>query len=211
MSTAFPYLGFLSVSLLIAASPGPSWLYTISTTLRQGRRAGMIGNLGNSTGVLCHALITAFGLSVLLSYSVATFHLLKFLGVVYLCYLAWRSFRTPPLQAATQTLEQMISKRSIYINGIFVSLFNPKIFLLMVALLPQFIAPDSPNPNMQLAIMGSMHALVAGLLHTFLIFFSNEIAKRLRTSGTTQKWLQRATGTLFFGFGVRLAMARQSG
>lgn len=211
MQTLFPYFGFLSVSLLIAASPGPSWLYTISTTLRQGRRAGMIGNLGNSTGILCHALATAFGLSLLLHYSAATFHLLKLLGAGYLCYLAWRSFRSASILNTASRNDKTLSGQTIFFNGMFVSLFNPKIFLLMVALLPQFIAPGIRNPDLQLALMGCMHALVAGFLHTFLILFSNEIAKKLRGSSTMQKWLGRAAGTLFLGFGVRLAMTRQTG
>lgn len=200
---------FLTVSLLIAISPGPSWLYTISTTLGQGRRAGMIGNLGNSTGILCHALATAFGLSLLLQHSAATFHLLKFLGVFYLCYLAWRNFRGTSLLATATTSRAPRSGHKIFINGIFVSLFNPKIFLLMVALLPQFIDPNSPSPELQLALMGAMHALVAGLLHTVLILSSAKIAGRLKGSGRVQKWLRWATGSLFLGFGARLALAQQ--
>ena len=123
-----PYLGFLSVSLLIAASPGPSWVYTISTTLRQGRRAGMTGNLGNSSGILCHALATGFGLSLFLEYSAGTFHLLKFLGVFYLCYLAWRNFRGAPILDAATGARPLHTRRQIFFNGIFISLFNPKIF-----------------------------------------------------------------------------------
>ncbi|SHJ38339.1 Threonine/homoserine/homoserine lactone efflux protein [Malonomonas rubra DSM 5091] len=202
-------LPFLTVSFLIAVSPGPSWLYTISTTLSQGRRAGMAGNLGNSTGILCHALATGFGLSLLLQYSSTTFHLLKFLGVFYLCYLAWRNFRGNSLLDTGETRRNKRSLGKIFFNGIFVSLFNPKIFLLMVALLPQFVSPDSNNPQLQLALLGSLHALVAGLLHTFLIFFSAEISRRIKASGRAQKWLRWATGTLFLGFGARLAMAGQ--
>jgi len=202
-------LAFLTVSLLIAASPGPSWLYTISTTLEQGRTAGMVGNLGNSTGILCHALATGFGLSLLLQHSATTFHSLKFLGVFYLCYLAWRNFRGSSLLDTATNKRPHRSLKKIFFNGIFVSLFNPKIFLLMVALLPQFIAPDSSQPELHLALLGSLHALVAGLLHTFLIFFSAEIARRLKTSGRVQKYLRWATGTLFLGFGARLALVRQ--
>ena len=202
-------MAFLTVSFLIAVSPGPSWLYTISTTLEQGRRAGMAGNLGNSTGILCHALATGFGLSLLLQHSATTFHLLKFLGVFYLCYLAWRNFRGRSLLDAATAGRPQRPLKKIFFNGIFVSLFNPKIFLLMVALLPQFIAPDSARPELQLALLGSLHALVAGLLHTFLIFFSAEIARRLKGSGKIQKWLRWATGTLFLGFGARLALAHQ--
>lgn len=203
-------LAFLSVSFLIALSPGPSWLYTISTTLSQGRRAGMAGNLGNSTGILIHALATGFGLSLLLQHSAATFLLLKYLGVLYLCYLAWRNFRGGSSFSPSNLKRHRRTYRRIFTNGIFVSLFNPKIFLLMVALLPQFISPTNPNPDLQLAILGSMHALVAGLLHTVLVFFSAEISCRIKSSARLQKGLRWATGTLFLGFGARLALAHNT-
>jgi threonine/homoserine/homoserine lactone efflux protein len=202
-------LAFLTVSLLIAISPGPSWLYTISTTLEQGRRAGMAGNLGNSTGILCHALGTGFGLSLLLQYSANTFHLLKFAGVCYLCYLAWCNFRGSSLLTAANSRRAQRSTQKIFLNGVFVSLFNPKIFLLMVALLPQFITLGSRSAELQLLTMGAMHALVAGLVHSVLILFSALIAARLRSSGPLQKFLRWATGSLFLGFGARLAMAVQ--
>lgn len=207
MFDSAPLFAFLGVSFLIALSPGPSWLYTISTTLAQGRRAGMIGNLGNSTGILVHALATGLGLSLLLQHSAVTFHLLKFLGVFYLCYLAWRNFRGAASFSASNVQRPQRSYGKIFYNGIFVSLFNPKIFLLMVALLPQFISPASPNPDLQLALLGSLHALVAGLLHTVLVFFSAEIACRIKSSAQLQKGLRWATGTLFLGFGARLALA----
>jgi len=203
------FFAFLSVSLLIAVSPGPSWVYTISTTLGQGRKAGMIGNCGNSCGILCHALASGYGLSLLLQYSAVAFQIIKFLGVAYLIYLAIRNFRSAP-QLTTSTSRRRRSLRQIFRNGIFVSLFNPKIFLLMLALLPQFVVPESGNPQGQLALMGAMHALVAGIVHTFLVIFSALIASRLKQSGKIQKGLRWATGTLFLGFGAKLALAQQA-
>jgi len=200
-----PYLGFVAVSLLIALSPGPSWAYTISTTLGHGRKAGMIGNLGNSTGILCHAGAVALGLATLLQYSSAAFHTIKFLGVAYLLYLAWRAFRGgPALNAATAT--PGINRWKIFRNGAFVSIFNPKISLLMLALLPQFVDPAASNPGLQIGVLGATHALVAGIVHSHLILFSSGIARRLKTSGSVQNFLRWATGTIFLGFGARLAL-----
>lgn len=200
--------GFLSVSLLIAVSPGPSWVYTISTTLGQGRRAGMTGNLGNSCGILCHAVISGYGLSLLLQYSAGIFLLLKSLGVAYLIYLALRNFRNAPrLDPEIRLIPR--SLRQIFTNGMLVSLFNPKILLLMLALLPQFVAPDAVNPRSQLALMGAMHALVAGAVHTFLVVFSSLLASNLKRSGILQKGLRWGTGTLFLGFGVKLALSQR--
>ncbi len=200
-----PYLGFIAVSLMIALSPGPSWAYTISTTLGHGRKAGMIGNLGNSTGILCHAVAVALGLAALLQYSSAAFHTIKFLGVAYLVYLAWRAFRGEST-VNTSTTAPSTSTWKIFRNGAFVSIFNPKISLLMLALLPQFVNPVASNPELQIAAMGAMHALVAGIVHTHLIFFSSGISRRLKKSDKAQKIMRWVTGTVFLGFGARLAL-----
>ena len=195
----------IGVILMIALSPGPSWAYTISTTLGHGRRAGMIGNLGNSTGILCHAVAVALGLAALLQYSSAAFHTLKFPGVAYLAYLAWRALRGGTTLNATTACASPPSWK-IFRNGAFVSIFNPKISLLMLALLPQFVDPAANNPELQIAAMGATHALVAGIVHTHLILFSSGIAHHLKQSGRLQKSMRWATGAVFLGFGARLAL-----
>ena len=208
MNELTPYIGFATVSLLVAISPGPSWIYTISTTITHGRKAGLIGNLGNSSGIMCHALAVAFGLSILLQYSAAAFNTLKFLGAAYLLYLAVRTVRGSSITNTTSTSNNK-SLWQIYRNGAFVSIFNPKISLLMLALLPQFIDPASGHQTLQIGIMGTMHAVIAGIVHIHVVLFSSGIAHRLKASGRVQKALRWATGTLFFGFGIRLALSEQ--
>ena len=202
------YLGFLTVSLMIALSPGPSWAYTISTTLSHGRKYGMIGNLGNSAGILCHAFAVALGLAAILQYSSAAFHTLKFLGVAYLVYLAIQAFRGGQALGKLQDAPNA-STWKIFRNGAYASIFNPKISLLMLALLPQFVSPEVRKPEYQIAVMGAMHALVAGIVHTHLIFFSNEISRRMKKSGKVQKTMRWATGIVFLGFGAKLAMTNR--
>lgn len=208
MQNVTPYLGFITVSLMIAIAPGPSWAYTISTTLGYGRKAGMIGNLGNSTGILCHAVAIVLGLAALLQYSATAFHTIKFLGVFYLVYMALKAFSAGtsvhPSPAPPDT-----NYWRIFRNGAFVSLFNPKISLLMLALLPQFIDPESVNPHLQIAAMGAIHALIAGIVHTHLVLFSSGVSRRLKTSGKTGKILRWATGTISLGFAGRLALSDQ--
>ncbi len=165
----------------------------------------MIGNLGNSTGILCHAVAVALGLAALLQYSATAFHTIKFLGVAYLVYLAWKAF-----QGGTALDKMSGSQRAtdwiIFRNGAFVSIFNPKISLLMLALLPQFVDPAASKPELQIAAMGATHALVAGIVHTHLIFFSSGISRRLKKSGKVQKAMRWATGVVFLGCGLRLAL-----
>lgn len=203
-----PYIGFASVSLMVALSPGPSWVYTISTTHSYGRKAGMIGNLGNSTGILCHAAAVAFGLATLLQMSSMTFQALKFIGAGYLLYLGYQAFRQKTSIQLTDERPRQ-SRRKIFRNGALVSLFNPKISLLMLALLPQFVNPNGINTELQIAIMGSMHALIAGIVHTHIVVFSKLISSRLSSSGPLQRILRWVKGSLFIGFGLRLAFTEQ--
>lgn len=200
--------GFLTVSLMIAMSPGPSWAYTISTTIGRGRKAGMIGNLGNSAGILCHATAVALGLAAVLQYSTVAFQTLKILGVVYLVYLAWQAFRgnssLSHINAAPKSTIWIIFR-----NGAFASIFNPKISLLMLALLPQFVSPGAHNPELQIAFMGAMHAVVAAIVHTHLIFFAGSLSQRLKNSGRLQSAMRWITGSVFLGFSARLAVSNQ--
>jgi threonine/homoserine/homoserine lactone efflux protein len=176
--------------------------------LGHGRKLGMIGNLGNSTGILCHAFAVACGLAALLRVSATAFHTIKFLGAGYLVYLAWQKFRGAPTVPEIEGARKA-SAWKIFRNGALVSIFNPKISLLMLALLPQFVDPTASRPALQIGIMGGMHALIAGTVHTNLILFSSCLSRRLTQSGSLQKVMRWATGTVFLGFGIRLALEEQ--
>ncbi len=201
-------LGFCVVSLMIALSPGPSWVYTISTTLGHGRKAGMIGNLGNSTGILGQAAAAACGLSALLQVSTLAFTLVKFAGCGYLAWLAIKAFRQGGVSGTTVD-RQARTGWQIYRNGALVCLLNPKITLLMVALLPQFIHPINANAGTQIALLGLVHALMAGIVHTHVVLLVGYLSSRIQTTGRGQRLLRWLTGSVFLGFSVKLAFAGQ--
>lgn len=209
MNELTPYLGFAIVSFMMAVSPGPSWVYTISTTLGHGRRSGMIGNLGNSTGILFHAVAATAGLAALLSYSATAFHTLKFIGAAYLVYLGVCAFLGRGM-LSTYPDRSPRSLWRIYRDGALVNILNPKMSILFIALLPQFVSSSAPNPKIQIAIMGVMHAVIACIVHTHVVVFSSAIKSRLKTSGPVQRLMRYAIGTLFIGFGVRLALAART-
>ncbi|HSR50939.1 MAG TPA: LysE family translocator [Acidobacteriota bacterium] len=205
MSELGPYLEFAAISFLMALSPGPSWAYTISATLGHGRRSGMIGNLGNSTGILFHALAATAGLSALLNYSVTAFSVLKLAGAAYLVYLGISAFLGKSLFEA-RAYRPKRTGWQIYRNGALVNILNPKMSLLFVALLPQFVVPAQPHPEFQIAIMGMMHSVIAFFVHTHVVLAAGIITARLASSGRAQRVVRWALGSLFIGFGLRLGL-----
>jgi len=205
MSDFSPYFGFAVVSFMMAASPGPSWVYTVSTTLSYNRTYGMYGNAGNSTGILFHAVASVVGLSALITYSTFAFNCLKFIGAAYLVYLGICAF----LGKGTFSVKTEKHQRNywqIFRDGALVNILNPKMSLLFLALLPQFISTSTTDPRFQIAVMGIMHAVIAFIVHTHVIFFSGLAANYLKSSGKSKKLVQNLVGCLFISFGIKLAL-----
>src|SRR3954454_5511789 len=84
---------FLLTTLLVAATPGTGVLFTMSAGLARGARAGVVAAVGCTLGIVPHVAAALTGLAALLNASALAFEAVKYLGVGYLCYLAWRTWR----------------------------------------------------------------------------------------------------------------------
>ena len=84
---------FLVTSLIVVVSPGTGVLFTIAAGLSRGSRAGVIAAFGCTLGIVPHLLAAVLGAAALLHASAVAFESLKYLGVAYLLFLAWRTLR----------------------------------------------------------------------------------------------------------------------
>ncbi len=232
MGPSTQYLAFVGVSLMIAVSPGPSWAYAISTTLRGGRISGFAGIVGNSAGILMHAAAATLGLSAIVATSATAFSVLKYAGAAYLFYLGIASFRgRGPLRTGQQSRSNATqrSKRSAFLGGMLVNVLNPKVSLLFIALMPQFIlTPVSSVPGSgagagvdagvgaglgadtvaaQVAVMGLTHAVIALIVLTNVVFLAEAIGRRLEGPTRFTRVVRATLGCVFVAFAVRLALA----
>jgi threonine/homoserine/homoserine lactone efflux protein len=200
-------LGFAMASFAVAVSPGPSWMYVLSCSLSQGKRAGMLAILGNAAGISLHVLAATLGISIILKSSEMAFTTLKIVGGAYLIYLgikAWRNKSAFGL-AAEATSRSM---RSIFAEGVLVNALNPKVSLLMLALLPQFIDPARGSTVIQTAMLGSLHILIASSILTVLTLTSVKMGDLLRSSPRMRLVMTRCSGTVLILFGIKLLFAR---
>src|SRR5258705_13502798 len=85
---------FLITSLIVVASPGTGVLYTLAAGLSRGSRASVVAAFGCTLGIVPHMAAAVMGLAALLHTSALAFHTLKYLGVAYLLYMAWKRCRT---------------------------------------------------------------------------------------------------------------------
>jgi len=199
-------LGFAGASLAIALSPGASWLYVISSAVSEGVSAGRAAIAGNATGILCHAIFAALGISALVAYSANVYATVRWLGAIYLIVLAIRTIRSPSpfTRQATGAAPSPLS--TIYRQGIVMNLLNPKVALLMVALLPQFVSADSGHVHFQVLILGSVHAGIATIVLTVVATVSMRAAPLFYESPKLERIFRWLSGGVLFGLGARTAL-----
>ncbi len=140
-------LGFVAAALVVLLIPGPGVLYMVARSIGQGQRAGLVSVVGLSVGALVHVSAATAGLSAILLTSATAFGFVKTLGAGYLIYLGVRA-----ILARDETTDvgapSPRSLRRLFIDGVVVSVLNPKIAVFFLAFLPQFVDPSQgPVPS----------------------------------------------------------------
>lgn len=158
------WLSFTVVALLTTLTPGPAVLFTLQNALSAGSKPALAGALGNAVGLALVSLLAFAGVSLLLTQSALAFSVLKICGAAYLMYLAWgqwqQSGRSLALNAA------VVNGRGWFRRGVGVALTNPKAWLFISALFPQFISLQQPAAP-QFAGLTLIFVGCSVLAHTF--------------------------------------------
>ncbi|WP_313278062.1 LysE family translocator [Stutzerimonas balearica] len=201
-------LEFLLTSLVVVLIPGAGVIYTVSTALIHGRRAGVIAALGCTAGIVPHLLATILGLAAVLHASALAFQGLKYAGVAYLFYLAYATWRDRSA-FAVETGAVRCSAAGLIAKAFLLNILNPKLTIFFLAFLPQFIQPGAGagDPLRPLLILS---ATFMGM--TFAVFvLYGLLAHLFRTavieSTRVQTWLRRGFAASFAGLGANLALA----
>lgn len=146
------WLGFLLAAILIAVTPGPGAVISMSTGMRHGYWAALTAILGLQAAILLHLLIVALGLGALLAASETAFALVKFIGAAYLVWLGIQRWRAPPLPAGATPDASPVLSKSLFLQGLMVNLTNPKAIVFIGALVPQFVDPVKAQVGQYLLI-----------------------------------------------------------
>jgi threonine/homoserine/homoserine lactone efflux protein len=198
-------LEYLLSSLIVVAAPGTGVLYTLSMSLARGMRACFVAALGCTLGIVPHMLAAVTGLASLLHASETAFELLKYLGVAYLLYLAWRMLRSRE-ELVPSAASAPLPTRRLITTGILINLLNPKLTLFFFAFLPQFVQ-DEEAP-----LMHMLGLSLSFMLLTFVVFIAYGLCavvarQKVVSRPSVLVWLQRGFSAGFLALAVRLAMA----
>ncbi|MEH0022058.1 MAG: LysE family translocator [Desulfobacter sp.] len=200
------YPGFVAAAIILNLTPGADTFYVLTRCVAQGRQAGIVSVAGIMSGCVFHVLCAAFGLSVILSTSAMMFNLVKWAGAFYLIYLGIKTFTDK--SAAFDAHDLAFSSKNlagIYKQGIITNVLNPKVALFFLSFLPQFIAPDQVTGPLPFLVLGATF-LVTGTIWLMILAGTAALMTRtLRNNRSIGLILQKISGIIFIGFGLKLA------
>ncbi|WP_276538233.1 LysE family translocator [Burkholderia multivorans] len=203
-------LAFGLVSLGMVLTPGPNMIYLISRSICQGRRAGLVSLGGVVLGFVFYLFCAALGITALVLTVPYAYGALRVVGALYLAYLAWQALK-PGGRSAFQVRQlSPDSRRKLFTMGFVTNLTNPKIAVMYLSLLPQFISPGHGSVLaqslalgcVQIAVSVSVNALIASMAGSIAGFLARRPAWTL-----AQRWLM---GTVLAGLAARIALQSRS-
>jgi threonine/homoserine/homoserine lactone efflux protein len=197
---------FVVTTAVAMVAPGPDMLFVLGCGMRGGPRAGLLATAGVATSEAVHVALAAAGLAALLAAVPVAFTVVRIVGAAYLIYLGVQTIRHRkdghgPAVAG-------MSGRRAYLRGLLTNLLNPKMVTFTIAFLPQFINPHLGEVWVQFAILGAIMIAMEFLVDGAVGVLAGRIGGWLRRRQAARRRVDVATGGLFIGIGVGLAVER---
>ena len=197
---------FLIIAVVVTLTPGPGTATILRVAARDGRRAAMSGIAGNSAGVLVWGILSALGVSSLILASQLAYDMLRIVGAAVLIVIGLRSLfqrsrgaQSPNLDAPAEGAPR---RRAGWRSGLVTSMSNPKLAVFFVALFPQFLTRGSPVLPYALGMAGVI--VLLDVLWFSTLAYALDRA-RVLLKPRVQRGVERFTGAVMIGLGVRLA------
>lgn len=209
-----PYLGLIA---LITLTPGPDMLVVLRNGLRGGSAAAWATGAGCCTGIATHAVLATAGLSAILAASSEAYTTVKLVGAAYLVWLGISAVASTigKRRDSAQSLAELaragrnaddfqLDRRTAFRQGLLSNLLNPKIAILFLTLLPQFVADG--EPRVQTTAILAATFVVIGFIFMRLFSLAIGTIARLLERGMVGMWIERVTGALLAAIGVGVAL-----
>ncbi|MBZ9651937.1 LysE family translocator [Psychroflexus montanilacus] len=186
---------FLIASILLTLSPGPDIIYVLSQSLVGGYKKGMIIALGLVSGIIIHTSLVAFGVSLIIKNSEPLFWSIKIAGALYLLYLAYKVYSSPP-QSFHQEKVTETTKNSFFSDfktGFIMNILNPKVTIFFLAFFPGFLWDTEKDLMMQFYVLGGLFMLQAFVIFSLVAILSDQLSKQLFKTSRSYvflKWFQ---------------------
>jgi threonine/homoserine/homoserine lactone efflux protein len=196
---------FLVTAFVVVATPGTGALLSIAAGVRGGPRRSLVTAFGCTLGIVPHLLAAIIGAAALLQAGGLAFQVLKILGIGYLLYMAWMTWRDTGVLAVQADQRPFAPIRTI-VSAVLANLLNPKLTIFFFAFLPQFVSPDAADPVLQMVGLSAVFMVM-----TFVVFgcygvFAGVARSHLVERPALVRRLGRIFALTFVGLAAKLAV-----
>jgi threonine/homoserine/homoserine lactone efflux protein len=203
-------ISFTFMAALLVMTPGPNGVLVAKTVPTSGRIAAFANVAGFMSAFYFHGALSFFGISLILVQSAQLFLFVKLLGAAYLCWIGLRAlydaWRGEMVQMTIAPAPRPRTLAAAYVDGFLTNALNPKVSMFYLAAFPQFMALGQHSAASTFLLV-FIHSVLNLIWFSILITLFSR-ASSLARSGRVQRWIKGATGTVFLGFGYKLAVFR---
>ena len=186
-------------------SPGTGVLYTLAAGISRGHRASVIAAFGCTLGIVPQMAAAVLGLAAVLHTSALAFLTLKYLGVIYLLYMAWNTLSD---QGALKVESDVDARSAVQVitSAILINVLNPKLSIFFVAFLPQFVHADEPDPLSRMLVLSAIFMLMTFVVFVGYGLFAAAVRTQVISRPRVLTWMRRTFAAAFVGLGAKLAL-----
>ncbi|MFE9672030.1 LysE family translocator [Microbispora bryophytorum] len=203
-------LGVVSVALGMVLSPGPNMMYLVSRSISQGRRAGIISLSGVVAGFLVYLTATNLGLAALFSAFPRVLTAIRLAGAGYLLWLAWKTIRPGGASLFTVRDVPHDPPPRLFAMGLMTNLLNPKIAILYISVIPQFVDIQAGNVLFQGVVLGLFQIAVAATVNLSIVLAAGSVAGFLAHRPAWLRAQRIAMGSMLGALALMLAFSRSA-
>ncbi len=185
----------------IVLSPGPDTILILRYALSSGRRVGMATVLGVQIGLVGHTLLAIFGISFIIASSPILFKLVATAGAAYLAWIGIQGFRGTTLKF--DGAGPAISAKKAILDAALCNLLNPKVIILFLALLPNFVHPEKGQLTLQLILLAVILVIINVIWQTPIAWAADKVRSWL-SRPRVQKTVNGATGAFLLFFSAMM-------
>ncbi|MCI2421032.1 LysE family translocator [Saccharopolyspora sp. K220] len=201
-------VGIAVVALGLVLTPGPNMVYLVSRSLTQGRRAGLVSLLGVAVGFLVYAAAATAGITAVFALVPALYTAVQIAGAGYLLWLAWQAVRPGGVSVFAPVPTPAHGPGRLFTMGLVTNLLNPKIAILYVSLLPQFIDPSRGGVALQSLTLSVVQIVVAVSVNGMIVVTAGSVAGLLARRPGWLRVQRYFMGTVLAGLAVHLLAER---
>lgn len=205
MTTAEALIAYSAAAALLTITPGLDTALVLRAAAVEGPRRALLAAFGICSGLLIWGAAVAVGLGALLTASRLAYMVLKWAGALYLFYLGVKLIAAP--RTRFEIGEAARAQGPPFLRGLLTNLLNPKVGVFYVSFLPQFVPAGAPVGPFVLGL-ALIHVLMGVVWLSVLVAALQPLRRALQTPAVV-RWLDRATGVVFLGFGLKLAISEQ--